>query len=197
MPEPVCDASSPCSLSKEKRALWQMQECRSGSGNQSVDHHQLNRGSTPLSPLSLPLSDKPEGSDSGDISPPLGLVATTLNQIMASVGHIVDTVVQLGEQFTEQTEYIGRINRQLGAQIERIGWIEEQGKWWVAQVDGMKRQNARLEGHAESIQGDMDRAVECLTLLLQDQRKIREESDGAREGLRRAGDTEQNPIYLD
>ena len=46
---------------------------------------------------------------------------------MTTVGHIADTVVQLGEQFAEQTEYIGWINLQLGAQIERIGRIEEQG----------------------------------------------------------------------
>lgn len=197
MPEPVCDTSSPCTLSKEKRTPWQMQECRSGSGLRSTDHHQLNRGSIPPSPLSLPLSDKPEGLDSGDISPPLELIATTLNQIMTTVGLIADTTVQLGEQFTEQTEYVGRINRQLGTQIERIGWIEEQGNWWVAQVDGIKRQNARLEAHAESIQSDMDRAAECLILLSQDKRKFREESESAREGLRRAGDTEQNPIYLD
>ncbi|KAF9139777.1 hypothetical protein BGX30_007489 [Mortierella sp. GBA39] len=116
---------------------------------------------------------------------------------MTTVGHIADTVVQLGEQFAEQTEYIGRINRQLGAQIECFGWIEEQRIWWVAQVDTIKRQNARLEAYAESIQSDMGGAVECLILLLQDKRKFREESEGAREGLGQSGDTEQNPIYLD
>ncbi|KAK3822225.1 MAG: hypothetical protein JOS17DRAFT_754149 [Linnemannia elongata] len=121
-------------------------------------------------------------------TPTNALSSTTLDQILASMHHLSETVSGFSKVLDQQTE-----------SIDTIG---EQMDWLTDQIDQIRSKNAVLEANTESLRIDAGLVEDHLGDLLQDNRRVKEQFRGVLEDVGKMqamakGLGQQDIIHLD